>query len=206
MAQFLITDLYWKDLTTNWKTWETEIAGHHQGQVGRMPSRHRTEMPRALNLRVVLGTAAFILEPNSSQTGRTSQSLLAVMDIAPTILELADVEESAMNSTDSSLLPIRGSSFAALLDNTAQRIHDADEPIALDHAGISVLMQGDWKIVREATATNWHLFNTAEDPSEIHDLALEQPEILAELTGKYEAHAQATGILRRQVVSDTTAN
>ena len=143
-------------------------------------------------------TAAFIREPNSSQTGRISQSLLAVMDVAPTILELADVEESAMNSTNNNLLPIRGSSFAALLDNTSQRIHDADEPIALDHAGISVLMQGDWKIVREATATNWHLFNTAEDPSETHDLASEQPQILAELTGKYEAHALATGILRRQ--------
>lgn len=117
----------------------------------------------------------------------------------PTVMDLAGIQESEFNSNNPDLLPIRGKSFAALLDNPSQAIHSAEEPIALDHAGLSWLHQGDWKITRgAANDDNWQLFNIKDDPSETRELSTEHPELLAELVAVYDDHAQATGILRRE--------
>jgi arylsulfatase A-like enzyme len=144
-------------------------------------------------------TAAFIRPLNPEELERTSSSLIMVMDIMPTVMDLAGIQESEFNSNNPDLLPIRGKSFAALLDNPSQAIHSAEEPIALDHAGLSWLHQGDWKITRgAANDDNWQLFNIKDDPSETRELSTEHPELLAELVAVYDDHAQATGILRRE--------
>ncbi|MBT5030999.1 MAG: arylsulfatase [Proteobacteria bacterium] len=139
--------------------------------------------------------SAFIRPLNPGESGRISDSLLTVMDVLPTIMDLAGIEESTVNATGSAVLPIRGKSFASLLTNTDQAIHQ-DEYIALDMGGDSVLMENNWRIVRPASANHWELFNMAVDPSETTDLSAEEPEMLADLVSKYEVHAQATGILR----------
>lgn len=139
---------------------------------------------------------AFITPPQSVSSGRISQSLLLVMDIMPTILELADIQEVSVNSQGNKVLPIRGKSFASILENQDSIVHDENEFIALDMAGNSVVMQGDWKIVRAANSEDWGLFNIALDPSETNNLANSQPEKLAELIADYQQHAQETGILR----------
>jgi arylsulfatase A-like enzyme len=143
-------------------------------------------------------TAAFIRPLNPKESERTSSSLTLVMDIMPTIMDLAGIDEAEFISNNPNLLPIRGKSFAALLDNPTQSIHSTDEPLALDHAGLSWLHRGDWKIVRDALEDNWQLFNTKDDPSETQELSAEYPDLLVELVAAYEAHAQATGILRRE--------
>ena len=144
---------------------------------------------------------AFIRPLNSGESGRISQSLLTVMDVLPTILDLAGIEETTVNAAGNAVLPIRGKSFALLLTDVDQTIHQ-DEHIALDLGGDSVLMENNWKIVRPAETSHWELFNMAIDPSETNDLSAEQPKKLADLVGKYEAHAEATGILRLEIVDE----
>lgn len=141
---------------------------------------------------------AFIKAPQSSEQGRISGSLLTVMDVLPTILELAGIEQDSYENS-SELLPIRGASFAPLLADLTAVIHDDKETIALDHAGISFLIQGDWKISRRVDSDIWQLFNKQEDPSELNDLATQQPKKLAELVAGYEAHAAEVGIVRRKL-------
>ncbi len=138
---------------------------------------------------------AFIRPPQPVDNGRISNSLLTVMDVMPTIMELAGIQES--NYPQQGLLPIRGKSFAALLNNTEQRVHAEDEAIALDHAGLSFMREGDWKILRKVGSDEWQLFNTGQDPRELNNLAASNPGKLADMVAKYDAHAQATGILRR---------
>ncbi|MCL4147859.1 UNVERIFIED_CONTAM: hypothetical protein GTU68_007632 [Idotea baltica] len=135
---------------------------------------------------------AFITPPDSTTSGRMSESLLTVMDIAPTVLDLAGVEEVSTGT----ILPMRGKTFAKVLDDTSHIVHDANEPIALDMAGDSVLIMGDWKIVRPNNTTQWGLFNVAIDPSETTDLALDEPSKLDQLITLYEEHADNIGIQR----------
>ncbi len=139
---------------------------------------------------------AFIKAPSSAGAGQVSQSLLTIMDVLPTIMDLAGIEEVTANQAGDSVLPIRGKSFAGLLQDSQQIIHAADEYIALDMGGVSVLMEDGWKIVRPARSNDWLLFNTSTDPSEQNDLSAQNPEKLADLLAKYEAHAESAGILR----------
>jgi arylsulfatase A-like enzyme len=139
---------------------------------------------------------AFIKAPNSAGAGQVSQSLLTIMDVLPTVMDIAGIEEVSVSAEGSAVLPIRGKSFAGLLTDSTQAIHGADEYIALDLGGVSVLMQGSWKIVRPARSNDWLLFDTSVDPSETKDLSSENPNLLAELAAKYEDHATATGIMR----------
>ena len=143
-------------------------------------------------------TAAFIRPLSPNESDRISSSLTSVMDIMPTIMELAGIDEDGVNLRAPNKLPIRGKSFAALLDNPTQLVHADDEPIALDHAGLSWLHRGDWKIIRGVADNNWQLFNLKDDPSEAREISVEHPELLAELVATFEAHAQTTGILRRE--------
>jgi|TARA_B110000483_G_scaffold70401_2_gene87904 arylsulfatase A-like enzyme len=138
---------------------------------------------------------AFIRPPNSAGPGLKSNSLLTIMDVLPTIMEIAGVEEVSVNSLGNEVLPIRGKSFAGLLEEQNLNIHQG-EYIALDNGGASVLMEGEWRIVRPPTTNDWSLFNVAADPGEANDLAEEQPDKLADLVGKYNAHADALGFLR----------
>lgn len=140
--------------------------------------------------------AAFIRPPNSDEIGQVSNSLLTVMDIMPTIMDLAGIEEIDTNAAGNQVLPIRGKSFSALLDNPSHQVH-AGEYIALDEAGESILFHDDWKIFRGPFAEEWELYSLSQNPNENQNLADQYPEILMELSAEYEAHAEATGILRR---------
>lgn len=156
------------------------------------PFRDQKSSPFEGGIRV----PAFISPPRSQTEGLISGSLLTVMDIMPTIMELAGIEEGDYPGT-AGLLPIRGASFAPLLMDPDATIHSDEESIALDHAGLSYLLQGEWKILRQLGSDDWQLFNKATDPNELEDLAQLQPQKLAELVSDYEAHASAVGIVRR---------
>lgn len=138
----------------------------------------------------------FITPPKSRRLGRISQSFLTVMDVAPTILDLAGVEEVSQTVNGKAVLPMRGKSFATLVDNTDYAVHDENEVIALDMGGDSVLFQGNWKIVRPANQTEWGLYNLKIDPSETDNLSDTEPSKLAEMIALYEGHAEHVGIQR----------
>ena len=139
---------------------------------------------------------AFIKAPDSAGAGLVSNSLLTVMDLMPTIMDIAGIEEITANAAGSSVLPIRGKSFARLLEDPNYDVHQG-EYIAWDDGDESVLRHGDWKIIRQPFADDWELYRLSDNPNETENLAAEYPQVLADLTAAYEAHAEATGILRR---------
>ena len=163
------------------------------------PFRNQKSSPFEGGIRV----PAFITPPRSVANaqqdlaqGRISSSMLTVMDVMPTIMELAGIEEQNYPLA-SEVLPIRGMSFAEVLSDTGAEIHASTEAIALDHAGLSYLIQGDWKIIRNIGEENWQLYNTNQDPSERRDMAMNSPEKLAELIALYQVHADSLDFQRR---------
>lgn len=140
--------------------------------------------------------AAFIRPPSSSESERISNSLLTVMDVMPTIMDIAGIEEVTTNAEGVPVLPIRGRSFAGLLEDQNYDVHQG-QYIALDEGGESILIEGDWKIIRQPQAENWELYRLDSNPSETQDLAGQYPDILADLAAKFDTHAEEAGILRR---------
>ena len=49
----------------------------------------------------------------------------------------------------------------------------------------AAIRKGDWKIVRESPDEAWHLFNLAEDRSELRDRAVDLPERVTELAASF---------------------
>lgn len=111
-----------------------------------------------------------------------------VIDIAPTVLDLAGVEATAGTGP-----PMAGRSLAPVFEHD-QPLHDA---LWYYHQGNRALRMGDWKILHtvrtrdegwnavveaeDARPGEWALYDLSHDRAEQHDLADERPEKVREL-------------------------
>ena len=130
-----------------------------------------------------------------------TDAFLHVMDVTPTLLELAGADAS----TPAGMVPIRGVSAAGLLSGKSERPHPQEERIAWELAFGRGVRIGDWKalflapavnrIIPEARAKQWLLYNIAQDPGETTDLAAQEPAKLAELIDAWFAYARETGVV-----------
>ena len=94
-----------------------------------------------------------------------------VIDVVPTVLELAGVEPSAEHEGEP--VPARqGRSFAACLNDPA--VAAPHETLWWCHDGHRAVRQGDWKLVA-AKGEPWELYHLSHDRTELHNAAAAQP-------------------------------
>ena len=104
-----------------------------------------------------------------------------VVDLAPTFLEILDIDyPDSINGYKS--LPLHGKSLLPVFKGE-QRAEPDYFISGLDR--FRMFRKGDYKIVR-MNAGEWELYNMAEDPSEINNLATVMPEKLDELAQAYQ--------------------
>ena len=136
--------------------------------------------------------------PGISQRGELSDEFVFVTDLAPTILNLAGVNDHGGSWQTRKVEPIVGKDFSSYLQGQAGPIHTASEPIGYEMGGSGALFKGDYKIVInkfEQNESEWHLFNIKTDPGEANDLAEAEPELLAEMLADYEQWASSNNVL-----------
>ncbi len=134
---------------------------------------------------------------------RTARSVAHVMDIVPTVLELAGAPTAAVID-GRQVLPPQGESLAGLLHGGAS---DTDNPRSLgwELFGRRAVRQGQWKAVymnqpsvargSGTGAAHWQLFDLARDPGETTDLAGEHPDTLRELEKWWESYEVDNGVI-----------
>lgn len=66
-----------------------------------------------------------------------------------------------------------------------------------EHEGNAAVRQGSWKLVRKY-GQDWELYDMDVDRTEMHDLAAEQPELVARLADAYQAWAGRCGVIPRE--------
>ena len=88
------------------------------------------------------------------------------------------------------ILPMEGKS---LLPAFANKAIDRDA-LYWEHEGNAAVRVGDWKLVRYHGDGAWELYNLKTDRTELHDLAVQEPERAKEMAAKWESWA-----LRAQV-------
>ena len=123
--------------------------------------------------------------------GETREQWHHVIDVAPTILELAGIPEpDTVNGVTQ--IPIQGVSFAYTFDDeaAAERHHTQYFELmgnrGIYHRGwtAQTIHRTPWDVVTAPgpfSADVWELYDTTKDWSQAHDLSKEQPEKLAEL-------------------------
>ena len=119
------------------------------------------------------------------QRGDLTNQVGHIIDIAPTLMDLALVEQNQVDP------PITGKSLAPILRGEQREPH---EFLFWEHTGNKAIRQGDWKLVAEH-GKPWQLFNLGNDRSELQDLAAEQPERVKQMLANWQSYARKTGVV-----------
>lgn len=130
--------------------------------------------------------------------GSMTESFATVMDILPTVLDLAGVKPLGSNFRGREVVPVRGASWTAHLHGRQEGFHDEEKEITgWELFGLRAIRQGHWKALYMTAPRGkdaWELYNLAEDPGEIHDLAEKEPKILGRLIAHWETYYAETGM------------
>jgi arylsulfatase len=145
--------------------------------------------------------------------GAIRRQFTHMIDVLPTILDLADVPVlSHVNGVEQQ--PIEGASFAASLTNP--QASDARHQQYFEMLGNRAVWQDGWKAVAfhgrqpwdvgsnpNFAADPWNLYRLDDDVAELNDLAQQYPEKLAELKALFDEEARKFNVYP---LNDTTAS
>lgn len=130
-----------------------------------------------------------VWQPSKAGAGSINrEAILHVMDVAPTMLELAGLDHSSM----------QGRSWARMMQGSETSPRSETDIVATQMFGAKMVRQGDWKAVSmpEPIGTgSWELFNLANDPGETHDLSALQPRRLATMAAAWDEYAAANNVI-----------
>ncbi|KAJ6535072.1 alkaline-phosphatase-like protein [Mycena capillaripes] len=137
------------------------------------------------------------LKVNAQAAGITHQ-FATVMDLAPTILDMAGVKHPAPTYQGREIVHMRGKTMLPWVVGNQESIHEKDFIQGWETCGRAACRQGDWKIVfipKPKGPERWQLYNLVSDPGETHDLAEEQPDKLQHLIKLWDQYVLETGVI-----------
>jgi arylsulfatase len=141
---------------------------------------------------------AFARYPGRIASESRSDAFATVMDVLPTLLELADTEHPGTRYEGRAVLRPQGRSMLPVLTGRRARIRADDDFTGWELYGHRAIRRDDWKIVwdpGEGETATWRLFNLADDRGEQHDLSAAVPDKLAELERLWDRYARDNGVI-----------
>ena len=132
-----------------------------------------------------------------AEKGAIRRQFVHVVDLFPTVLEAAGVQrpESYRGLPQK---PLEGASAFATFNASAARTRTEQY---YELGGFRAYQDGEWRLVavhkRGASfeKDHWALYNTRTDPTELHDLADQHPDVAAALLKKWNAAAVRYNVL-----------
>lgn len=125
------------------------------------------------------------------------EAVLHVMDIAPTLLEVAGVQyPSTFEGRE--IVPMQGKSWAGMLEGKTRSPRNSGDWLGWELFGNKAIRRGDWKVtwLYEPFGTgDWQLFNLAEDPGEQYDLSDKNPGEKKELVALWDEYVKTNGVI-----------
>ena len=143
-------------------------------------------------------TPMIVSFPQRFSSGLITPAFTSVMDITPTLLELAGIEHPGNHYRGREVHPPDGISLLPVLDGRLTSVHDSAEATGFELFGQRALVAGDWKILNLRPpygAGEWELFNIRHDPAESTDLASLEPERQQSMINQYETYSRAKGVI-----------
>lgn len=141
---------------------------------------------------------AFVSGLGGNWIGQVSDSFTTVMDIAPTILELAGVVPPEGEYAGRPVHPMQGRSLLPWLQGLASDPHPAGTATGWELFGRRAIRQDDWKLVftpgSDGSGT-WELYNVEADPGETEDLSRTHPAKVKQLIELWEGYVRKNGVL-----------
>lgn len=135
--------------------------------------------------------------PGISSKNETVRSLVHVMDLAPTFLELAGTSYPETYNGQP-VVQHRGSSMVPLFSDTSAAIRGQDDAIGWEYNGSRAVRMGKYKATWTAQpfgTSDWQLFDMSIDPGESNDLSSEEPAIKQQLVDAWDEYAISVGVV-----------
>ena len=168
--------------------------GPSWAQIGMVPFRQFKGVLAEGGIRAPLIVAG----PGVNHKGKIDHSLLHVIDIVPTVLELTGVKHTSEHLAKK-VAPIQGQSMLPLLAGRAGAIRKETDWLGWELFGNRAIRQGNWKLLyllEGAGGTgDWQLFDLSEDPAELQDLSRKYPEKREALLKLWEQYAKTNGVI-----------
>ena len=141
---------------------------------------------------------AIVSYPGMAAPGSFNRGIVTVQDLMPTFLELAGTSHPGSSYRGREVIPISGRSFVPVIAGRTESVYPDDHVFGWELFGHRAVRQGDWKALwsdGKNGSDDWQLFNLAEDPREVDDLASRFPERLADLVERWEAYAEENNVI-----------
>ncbi len=137
-------------------------------------------------------TSAFLHYPQAKAKGIKYNCLQSVMDIAPTILDMANIAyPETFNGKPNP--PMHGVSMENLFNG--QLYCNPERWLGFEVDGVKGLRAGNWKLSMRWNEPDIYMFNVWQDPFETTDLKFSNPEKFVQLLSLYEQYATENQVL-----------
>lgn len=150
--------------------------------------------------------------PFKNTPNAITHSFTTVMDILPTILDLAGVPHPGKTFRGREIVAPRGKSWVDHLSATSygtSTVHGEDVHVhGWELFGQRAIREGQWKAVwldKPRGTGDWQLFNVEKDPAELHDLSDSNTEIMERLVKHWEVYFAETGMVQTPMFAITKA-
>jgi arylsulfatase A-like enzyme len=168
--------------------------GPRWAQAATAPSRLHKAFTTEGGIRVV----GFVTWPGFARQGGIGTAFATVMDVAPTVLELAGISHPGTSYRGREVAPMRGRSLVPYLSGDTEAVHDAATGTGWELFGRRAIRQGDWKALYLPPPYGtgaWQLYDLSLDRGEIDDLAAARPDKLAELLALWDRYVEDNGVI-----------
>ncbi len=132
--------------------------------------------------------------PGRVPAGRITDEIGHIIDVMPTLCELAGVEYPA-SFDGRDVLPCEGRSLLPILRGGARRGHDM---LFWEFTGNRAVREGRWKLVWDKLVKRWELHDLEVDRTETADIADTHPAVVHNLSTAWHAWARETGLGPRE--------
>ena len=129
--------------------------------------------------------------------GINKKAILHVMDIVPTVLEMAGVHHSS-TYRGRKVASVQGKSWVEMLAGSTHSPRTSKDWLGWELFNNRAIRQGDWKIswlYRPFGTEDWQLFNLTNDPGEQNDLSDRYPEKKRELVALWDEYMKKNGVI-----------
>jgi arylsulfatase A-like enzyme len=132
------------------------------------------------------------------QKASITHTFATVMDLAPTILDMAGVKHPAPDYQGRKIVHMRGKSMVPFINGTSSSVHEKDFISGWETCGRAAVRCGSYKIVfipKPKGPEKWQLYNLSSDPGEIHDLADSDPGRMKKMLELWDQYVLETGVI-----------
>lgn len=144
---------------------------------------------------------AIVHFPKFNQSLNISHEFATVLDILPTILELANVSHPGTSFRNRTIVRPKGVSWVSHLQNPEKHIHDVHNEqdfVGWELFGEQAIRQGNYKAIlipTESNTSQWELYNLTWDKGETMNVADVEEDVLKKLLAAWSIYLNETGVI-----------